>query len=67
MTDQCHGSLGRLWRPWAGAWPASQRKHGLACVIGLPSAHEKSTASLPWWFEVPGRAVGGEHDEGGAR
>ena len=52
------------WYRWALA--ASQWKQGLSRVIGWPSRHEKSTARPVSWYEVPGRAVGGEHDDGGA-
>jgi hypothetical protein len=44
----------------------SQAKHGLELPRVPPPLHVKSMARPCSWFDVPGRAVGGEHADDGA-
>src|SRR3954447_19858215 len=64
VVDQCHGSLGRLNSPNAGALAVRKAKQPSSRLTRTPW-QVKSMARPDSWSDSPGRAVGGEHPSAG--
>ncbi len=65
LTDQCQGSLGRLYSPNRPALAASHWNAELERLVMREPLEVKSMANPCSCMDVPGRAVGGEQAEAG--